>query len=198
MFLTSAGPQVDGAVLDIEKPRIGVEVLVFDGEQAFRQVEHAVERALGQRLRCELAASGPRSILIEVLRFIGNPSGCLLGELGYPKKNVRAPLFAIEHQPAAAGGMNNLVPEFAREPLSVVGIGLAQARQLGRELILGFLGRFHRLDPGRELQEWQTSGMLPAGLKAAADRRIDLMSIEANLTSYPRQLSSISATFKMS
>ena len=113
VFLTSAGPQVDGAVLDIEKPRIGVEVLVFDGEQAFRQVEHAVERALGQRLRCELAASGPRSILIEVLRFIGNPSGCLLGELGYPKKNVRAPLFAIEHQPAAAGGMNNFVPESA-------------------------------------------------------------------------------------
>ena len=46
MFLAPTGPQIDRAVLNVEQPRVGVELGVLDCQQALREVEHSVERAL--------------------------------------------------------------------------------------------------------------------------------------------------------
>ena len=57
-----------------------------------------------------------------------------------------------------------LAAEPAGKPLGVVGIGLAELRQLGCKIVIRFLGRLDRPDPVTRLQERQPPGVLTPGL----------------------------------
>ena len=93
--------------------------------------------------------------------------------------------------------MYYLAPEPVREPLRVVGIGLAQARQLGREFVIAFLGRLDRFDPSVGLQEWQAAGMSPPAFRPLLIVG-PISSASRPISRATRAIGSISDSFKMS